>query len=309
MIKSFTFFALIMLLSQPLFSQLEVAITIDDVPNTRKFEQDNFSPVLLTKLDSLNIPIAIFINYGLVKKNQYVEKNKELLSEWLKRKYVTVANHTYSHFRYSEVGFESFKADIEKGEKFREKFDDEPINHTKYLRFPFNDLGKDSVQHAQIKEYLKSANYTITPHTIESSDWMFSYLYDRYLETGEKEKAKKIAATYVSKTIEYFDFFDSLAEVQYGRKVKQIYLCHDNSLNADYLPEIIQILKKKNYSFINLEEALSDPVYQQPDTYYKKWGVSWLYRWMQNPKERSTAMKQEPDIMEVHQLYEKLISE
>jgi hypothetical protein len=43
------------------FGQSSVAITIDDVPNTIKYQMDNFKSILLNKLDSLNIPVAIFV--------------------------------------------------------------------------------------------------------------------------------------------------------------------------------------------------------------------------------------------------------
>lgn len=292
---------------QSVSGQKQVAITIDDVPNTAQYKNDVFKANLLNTLDSLNIPITIFINYGKLNQNDQVDENKKLLSSWLSRKYITAANHTYSHLSYPDVGFQAFKEDIEKGEAFRDLLKQK--NETKYFRFPFNNLGKDSLQHVQIKTYLRDEGFTIAPHTVESSDWMFSYLYDHYLKTGEQENAREIAKSYVTETIEYFDFFDSLAEAQYGRNIKHIYLCHDNTLNAEYLPQIVRLLKEKNYSFISLEEAFEDSIYQQNDHYYNKWGISWLYRWMHNPKERSSAMKQEPDIMKYYQLYEKFANE
>ena len=41
-----------------------VAITIDDVPNVHLYAADDHSSGLLKKLDSLNLPVAIFINEG-----------------------------------------------------------------------------------------------------------------------------------------------------------------------------------------------------------------------------------------------------
>lgn len=48
------------------YSQTNVAITMDDVPNTRQFKTDNFQSQLLDKPDSFNIPVAVFINEGLL---------------------------------------------------------------------------------------------------------------------------------------------------------------------------------------------------------------------------------------------------
>ena len=53
---------LVILLSNYVSGQSKVAITIDDVPNTKKFEKSNFQTKLLNQLDTLKIPVAIFIH-------------------------------------------------------------------------------------------------------------------------------------------------------------------------------------------------------------------------------------------------------
>jgi len=66
--------------------------------------------------------------------------------------------------------------------------------------------------------------------------------------------------------------------------------------------------KKKKYKIISFEEALQDVVYQQKDTYYKKWGISWVYRWMKNQEEISFFSKKEPED-DSYDLYKKLVQE
>ncbi len=46
-----------------------VSITIDDVPNVHLYAADGNSSGLLKKLDSLNLPVAIFVNEGHLKQN------------------------------------------------------------------------------------------------------------------------------------------------------------------------------------------------------------------------------------------------
>lgn len=288
--------------------QKSVSITIDDVPNTRSFQLNNYQSPLLEKLDSLNIPIAIFVNEGLIYKTDSISQNKSLLAEWISKHYITVGNHTYSHSRYSEVGYTSFLHDIVKGDSLTREIVEEYDKDLSYFRFPYNDLGKDSIQHVLMDSTLKANHYLSTPFTIESSDWMFNYIYTHYLNEGKVEKAKEIGAIYVSKTMAYFNFFDSLAVTLYERPIRQIYLCHDNPLNADFLPLIIEKLKEENYVFISLDKALEQSVYQQDDNYYKKWGVSWFYRWMPTQKERFKWMKQEPSLETIEQLYNSLRS-
>lgn len=286
--------------------QKAIAITIDDVPNTTKYQKDNFNPILLNLLDSLNVPFTIFINEDKIYKTQFVEKNKNLLKMWIKNKWSISGNHTYSHSRYSEVGFDSFVNDIEQGEDLTRQYASKHNNNLKYFRFPFNDIGKDSTQHMQIREYLKSRNYRIAPFTIESSDWMFDTVYQYYLDIGETNKAKEIGKQYVEKTIELVIFYEAMANAIYNRPIKQIYLCHDNAVNADYLAEIISRLKQEDYNIISFEESLTDSIYSQEDIYYKKWGISWLYRWMDTQDERVKWMKQEPNLSEIEKIYNEI---
>jgi peptidoglycan-N-acetylglucosamine deacetylase len=169
-----------------------IAITIDDVPNTAQFQRDEFEHVLLNKLDSLNIPAAIFVNESLVTKTDSVNKNKQLLEAWCKHTNITLGNHTYSHPWYSETPFKTFVAEIEQGEQLMRAHATTDQKELKYFRFPFNDLGSDSLQQTKIDSVLNVKGYISTPFTAESSDWMFSAVYDDYLQNNEMGKARAL---------------------------------------------------------------------------------------------------------------------
>lgn len=293
-------------LSQNTFAQMRVSITIDDVPNTSKYQKDNYEPLLLKKLDSLAIPVAIFVNEEKIYETDSVSKNFNLLDKWYSNNVVTIGNHTFSHKRYSETELDSFKIDIDDGESISKELSKYYNKNLKYFRFPYNDLGKDSVQYYAIDRYLTEKEYIITPFTIESSDWVFNYLYKYYLENGNKAEAKRIAELYIDITLEYFTFFDSVAQNQYNRHINHIYLCHDNSINADYINILVHKLKEMGYEFISLEEAMKDNIYNQQNTYYKKWGVTWIYRWMNDNSRIQAIMQQEPELTDIYKLYEEI---
>ncbi len=301
-------FLFILILPGLTSGQSSVAITIDDIPNTGKCQKDFFKSNLLNKLDSLNIPVTIFITEGLIYKGDSIVKNFELMKNWMNRSYTTIGYHSSKHSRYSEVGLDSFKIDVERGEHVVRQLAQTYGKTIDYFRLPFNDLGKDSLQHINIETYLSSKKYKIAPFTVESADWMFNYIYEYYLEKNDPVNAKEIADNYIVKTIEYFDFFDSLVLKIYGRPINQIYLCHDSRLNADYLPVLINELRKRKYKIISFDEALQDNVYKQKDNYYKKWGISWVYRWMKNQEEISFYNRQEPED-DLYPLYKQLVQE
>lgn len=281
----------------------KIAITIDDVPNTKIFKDSRYKSLLLESLDSLNIPIAIFVNEGLIKKTSDTAQNVMLLEEWVKRQYVTLGNHTYSHLRYSDVEFDEFKKDIEKGGVILNQLANELNKSVDYFRFPYNDLGIDSLHQIKMDSLLTTLNYKIAPFTVESSDWLFNAIYEYYISNSNFEEAGKIGELYVSKTIEYIHFFDSLSQSIYGRNINHIYLCHDNSINAKYLKKITAFLESENYEFVSIDEAIKDSAYSQNNNYYNKWGISWLYRWMSDSNKRKEWMKKEPDMSDPETLY------
>lgn len=283
-----------------------VAITIDDVPNVHLYAADDHSSGLLKKLDSLNLPVAIFINEGHLKQNQDFEQNKKLLESWILKPYMTVGNHSYSHPNYGEIGFDAFKEDVLKGEELTRKMAENAGKNLDYFRFPFNGMGKDSAEQAQVQAFLIEHKYISTPFTVESEDWLFTQLYEKALKEGKLEEAESIGKRYVDLSLKLFDHFEGVAIKVTGKPIKQIYLCHDNRLNTDYLPVLIQKLKEKQYRMVSLGEAMADPAYKLPLHYHGNWGFSWVYRWVKDAGERRSLMQHEPSDKEAQQAYEAL---
>lgn len=292
--------------SYKLLAQTKVAITIDDVPNTLLFEQDKCKSSLLERIDSLQVPVAIFINEGLVFKTDSLAKNILLLDRWIKSEWTTLGNHTFGHIRYSKSDIERFSSEVLKGETITRVLARKYGKDLVHFRFPYNDLGKDSIQQMQIKTFLDQYNYKITPFTIESSDWIFNAVYEYYLHNKQLKEAHRIGIDYIDKSIEYFKFFEELSLEYFDRNISQIFLCHDNSINKDYLPMLIKQLKTNNCEFIPLDEALKDEVYQLPNQYYMKWGISWFYRWITDKNERKNIMQIEPSIEVINKKYKDL---
>ncbi len=286
-----------------------VSITIDDVPNVRLYAAGGNSSGLLKKLDSLNLPVAIFINEGNLKQNEALEQNKKLLQSWVSRKYITVGNHSYSHPNYGEIGFEAFAEEVLKGEELTRKMADAAGKKLEYFRFPFNAMGKDSAAHASMNRFLAEHHYISTPFTVESEDWLYAQLYEKALKDGKPEEAFAIGNRYVDLSLRLFDHFDSLAVVVTGKPVKQIYLCHDNRLNTDFLPVLVQKLKEKKYRFASLAETMADPAYQLPTYYVGNSGFSWLYRWVREADRRRSLMRAEPFDGETQKAYEAMTKE
>lgn len=288
------------------FAQQQVAFTIDDVPNTVNYKDHDFQSPLLQTLDALRIPVTIFIVESNIYKTDSVVQNFALLQQWIQRDYVTPGNHSFSHLHYSTVGFEQFTRDLLKGEAMTRELADKEQKEVPYFRFPFNDLGADSTQQDSINRFLKQNHYTAAPFTIESSDYIFNSLYEHYMNQGQTTKAEDIANTYIDFTLKLFDYFENLSQELFQRPIRHIYLCHDSPLNSGYLPALVNKLRARGYSFISLDDALQDPVYDSKMYYQGKWGYSWIYRWIKDTDQRTTLMKKEPFLMDIYEEYKKI---
>jgi peptidoglycan-N-acetylglucosamine deacetylase len=299
------FFHLLIFMCLPCLAQKnEVAVTIDDIPNVHVYKQDGFKATLLERIESLDIPVAAFIN----EKNVYdtnFEKNIIVLKQWLKSENITAGNHSFSHINYADTTLAGFQADILKGEKLTTEFTKQ---RPRYFRFPFNSLGNDSIAHDAIRKFLDERGYVHAPFTIESEDWAYNALYENALKNNDRAKAVAVGQQYVSQTLKIFQHFEALSRKFYGRNVKHIYLCHDNQLNRDYFGQLVTELKKKSYSFISLERALEDEVYQSKEYYKGRYGFSWLYRWEKDPDRRKTLMQAEPTDGQFLADYEKFLN-
>jgi peptidoglycan/xylan/chitin deacetylase (PgdA/CDA1 family) len=276
-------------------AQKKVAITIDDVPNSLLCEKDGFHSRLLHLIDSMKMPVAIFINEVRIFDVDEADKSLNLLDEWIGSPNVIVGNHGYQHRMYSQEGIDSFKIDVLQGEAISKPLARRHDKGETYYRFPYNDLGKDAAEHKLAADYLDSRGYTITPFTVHSDDWLVTQLYEYYKSQGRTKDAERIGRAFVDFTLKNFDYIEKLTDKKLGRNVSQIYLMHDNLLNRDYLGELLTALIKRGYTFISLDEAMKDSVYQQTDYYQERHGVSWVYRWIKDPQQRMQLMRGQPD--------------
>ena len=74
-------------------------------------------------------------------------------------------------------------------------------------------------------------------------------------------------------------YSEQLSTKVVGYEPKQILLLHASDLEADHIGELLDVLRKRGYRFITLEDALSDQAYSLPDTYVGEEGTGWIEHW------------------------------
>jgi peptidoglycan/xylan/chitin deacetylase (PgdA/CDA1 family) len=256
-------------------SAREVAITIDDLP--RGGDAHLSAPAdramtikLLEPFKRGHIPLIGFVN-----ECHHTDELKSLLTLWV-RAGADLGNHTCSHLDLNDSSASSFEADIEKGQTVTSQvLGLRPI----YFRYPFLHAGKDAATKQTVQEYLQAQGYRNAPVTLDDSDYMFAALYEKDLIAGQIEKARALIPVYLSYMESIFEFFEKRSIEVTGHEIRQILLIHASQLNADTMPDLLAMMRRRNYKFISLSRALEDPAYLSPETYVGTGGFSWIHRW------------------------------
>ncbi|MBL6449298.1 polysaccharide deacetylase family protein [Fulvivirga sp. 29W222] len=275
-----------------------VAITLDDllVAGASGYTIEEIEDVnnqLLGHLDKLDVPVTGFVNEKSLYVKGEIDRRSEVLRAWAGRDKLSLGNHTFSHPSFHDTKLEDFKSEVLKGEIITRMILDEVEKPLQYFRFPFNSAGSDSTSKASFEKFLTEKGYTIAPMTVESSDYIFNSLYKKAKKEGDKKGMNEISKAYLHHTDTLFDFFENMALKTQGRQIPHIFLGHVNELHADIMPQLVELLKRRGYSIISMEEAMKDPVYQQKDPYVGKWGFSWMHRW--NVENRIDWLRKEPE--------------
>lgn len=113
----------------------------------------------------------------------------------------------------------------------------------------------------------------MAPVTLDTSDWMFAYVYTR---TADKAGLVQAYLRYMESICE---FFEQRSVEVVGHEIAQILLIHANQLNADAMPDLLRLFAKRGYRIVGLAEALRDPAYKLLDEYRGENGISWIHRW------------------------------
>jgi peptidoglycan/xylan/chitin deacetylase (PgdA/CDA1 family) len=212
---------------------------------------------------------------------------QRILKIWLDHG-ATLGNHTWSHPDLNTVPLQEYEADLLRGEPaIAQALGHRPV----FFRHPFLHAGKDAATRHGLEEFLAAHQYQIAPVTLDNSDWMFAAVYAPAL-SADPPLAARVKREYLAYMESIFAFFEARSKEVVGREFPQTLLIHASQLNADAMPELLAMMRRRGYEFVSLETALRDAAYRLPDEYYGTGGFSWIHRWS---KTKGMAPKGEPD--------------
>ena len=261
----------------------QVAVTIDDLPSGMADRQPAaditaMTAKLLGTLRDQKVPVVGFVNEKKLYKPGEVDERIKALQMWLDYGF-ELGNHTFSHLSLNQVGLQAWEDDVIQGESVLKLLLAPRKMKLRYFRHPYLDTGRDLETRRAAEAFLTQRGYRIAPITLDGWDWMFAGVYEDAKNRNDTDLQQKLVKEYLAHHDAECAYAEQLSVKVVGYEPKQILLLHASRLEADHIGELLDLLRKRGYRFITLEDALGDPAYSLPNTYVGEEGTGWLEQW------------------------------
>ncbi|MGA8762257.1 MAG: polysaccharide deacetylase family protein [Candidatus Sulfotelmatobacter sp.] len=258
----------------------KLAITMDDLP-----QNGTLAPGM-TRVEITRNTLAVLKKrhvppvYGFVnaKKLEGSVDGAEALQLWAAAE--PVGNHTYSHMDLEQNTADAFERDLEQNEPTLELLA-RPGEDWRWVRYPYLHEADTVEKRRAVRSYLKAHGYKIAQVTIDWEDYLWNPAYARCAAKNDAKSIEWLRSSYLSTASEFIDLGRAQARLIYGREINYVLLMHLGAFSSTILPDALDLLKKKGFKLVTLEEAESDPAYQEdPDAGLHDAGTL-LDQWMQ----------------------------
>lgn len=263
--------------------QRTIAITIDDLPAAAASfmtgaEIKEMTAKLLATLKEQKVPAVGFVNERKLYKLGEVDDRIAALKMWGDNGF-ELGNHTYAHTSLNHVTLKEWEEEVIRGEPVTSLLLAQHNMKMRYFRHPYLHTGEDLQTRREAEAFLVGRGYRIAPVTMDAWDWMYAPVYDDAHKRGDAELQKKLVSSYLQHTAKVFEYYEKLSKSLMGYEPAQILLLHGNWLEAEHFGELVELLRKRGYRFVTLEEALGDPAYSLPDEFVGEDGGGWIDHW------------------------------
>jgi peptidoglycan/xylan/chitin deacetylase (PgdA/CDA1 family) len=257
----------------------KLAITMDDLP------LNGTLPPGVTRAETAKNVLAILKKrhvppvYGFVnaRKLEGNADGAEALKLWAAQE--PVGNHTYTHMDLETNPAEAFEREIEENEPALELL--AATDNWHWLRYPYLHEGDTVEKRRAVRAYLKVRGYRIAQVSLDWEDYLWNTAYARCAAKNDAKSIAWLRSSYLNTASEFIDLGREQAKLIYGHDIDHILLMHLGAFSSTILPDALDLLKKKGFKLVTLEEAESDAVYEgDPDVGLHDAGT-FLDQWMQ----------------------------
>jgi peptidoglycan/xylan/chitin deacetylase (PgdA/CDA1 family) len=258
----------------------QIAVTIDDLPAAASSMSapaiTEMTAKILAALKQAKVPAVGFVNERKLYYNwDEVNERIKALNMWLDAGF-DLGNHTFGHTSLNLTNLKEWEDSVIQGENVLRLLLAQHNKKLRYFRHPYLDTGRDLQTRREAEAFLVARGYRIAPVTMDAWDWNFAGIYDDAKKRGDTALQQEIVSAYLAHHAAVFAFEEKLSKDLLGYEPKQILLLHASNLEADHIGELLEMIRKRGYRFITLDDALSDDAYGLPDTFIGEEGTGWI---------------------------------
>jgi peptidoglycan/xylan/chitin deacetylase (PgdA/CDA1 family) len=271
----------------------KIAITFDDLPLNGELPPGvtrvQIARDTLALLKARHVPAAYgFINARKLEGNADAA---EALKVWAAAE--PIGNHTYSHMDLNANPAEAFEREIEQNEPALELLAAKDGNWH-WLRYPYLREGETVEKRRAVRAYLQAHQYRVAQVTMDWEDYLWNSAYARCVAKSDAKSIEWLRSSYLNIASQYLDLGREMATLVYGHDINHVLLLHLGAFSSTILPDALDLLKKKGFKLVTLEEAESDPAYEGDPDAGSKYGGSLLDQWMDARQIKYPAVAQKP---------------
>jgi peptidoglycan/xylan/chitin deacetylase (PgdA/CDA1 family) len=282
-----------LLLSVSVCLAQKVAITFDDLPLNGDLPPGvtrvQIARDALAVLKARHVPPA----YGFInaKKLEGNPDAAEALKLWAATE--PIGNHTYGHMNLNLNPADAFDREIEENEPALELLAAKDGNWH-WLRYPFLHEGDTVEKRRAVRAYLQAHGYRVAQVTLDWVDYLWNSAYARCEAKNDAQSIAWLKSSYLEIESSYLDLGRDLAKLVYGHDINHVLLLHLGAFSSAILPDALDLMQKKGFTLVTLEEAESDPVYEGDPDVGSKYGGTLLELWIEAKKVKFPAVMEKP---------------
>ena len=131
-----------------------------------------------------------------------------------------------------------------------------------------------------MRAYLQAHEYRVAQVTLDWEDYAWNSAYARCVGKNDAKSIAWLRSSYLNTASAYLDMGREAAKLVYGHDINHVLLLHLGAFSSTILPDALDLLQKKGFKLVTLEEAESDPAYETDPDAGSKYGGTLLEQWM-----------------------------
>lgn len=242
---------------------MKVAFTIDDLP----LWPNSYPPEGYTAAGIVEMILEALDRHGL--KGIYAFSNSwallkhpelgALMDRWVDAGH-HVANHTHNHPELNDVSAERYIQEIDLAEEHLAPWLSKAPK--RYFRHTLNYWGNTEEKLTKVKAHLDKRGYTVAEVTSMLYEWEWNRAYKNLLKASDGDGIEFLRQSFLDFSIAQIRYDTECAKKWFGAEFRGITLGHFIPFFADVADDLFARLLEEGVQFIPLEEATSDPIYE-----------------------------------------------